>query len=171
MKVKHSELIHVVIETPRGSRNKYKYDEEKKVFLLKKVLPLGTVFPFDFGFISDTKGEDGDPLDIMVLMDIPVFPGCVVDCRILGVLEAEQKEKKKKKIRNDRILAVESNSLTYADIKTIDDVNEKLLDEMIGFFKYYNETEGKKFSVVGKEDAGHAKKIIKKGMNGISPSH
>src|SRR4051812_40559441 len=88
--------IHAIIETPHGSRNKYKYDKELDFFKLKKILPSGTSFPLDFGFIPYTEGEDGDPLDVLVITDFPTHPGCMVECRVIGILEAEQKEKKEK---------------------------------------------------------------------------
>src|SRR4051812_38265137 len=72
-------VLNVILETPKGSRNKYSYDNEKELFRLKKVLPVGAVFPFDFGFIPGTVGEDGDPLDVLLFMDEPVFPGCLVE--------------------------------------------------------------------------------------------
>jgi len=71
--------IQVVIETPKGSRNKYAFDEEQRVFSLTKVLPAGMTFPYDFGFIPSTKAEDGDPTDVLVLMDEPAFPGCLLE--------------------------------------------------------------------------------------------
>src|SRR5688500_10091266 len=73
---------NVIIETPKGSRNKYKYDEQRGLFKLRKMLPLGSIFPFDFGFLPSTRGADGDPLDVLVLMDAPTFPGCVVLVRL-----------------------------------------------------------------------------------------
>src|SRR4051812_46072742 len=82
----------VVVETPRGTRNKYKYDERRGLFLLHKVLPLGAEFPFDFGFLPSTRGDDGDPLDVLLLTPEPAFPGCVVPARLIGVIEAEQVE-------------------------------------------------------------------------------
>src|SRR4051794_16686563 len=98
--------VNVVIETPKGSRNKFAYDPASRLFELKKVLPRGIAFPFDFGFIPSTLAEDGDPLDVLVLMDEPAFPGCKVRCRLVGVIEAEQTEKGKKTLRNDRLIAV-----------------------------------------------------------------
>src|SRR6202167_6789836 len=92
--------IQVVIETPKGSRNKYAFDEEQRVFELKKVLPAGMVFPYDFGFVPCTKAEDGDPTDVLVLMDEPAFPGCVLKCRVIGIIEGDQGNKKMRK-RND----------------------------------------------------------------------
>src|SRR5215471_19324706 len=80
-----SKTIRVVIETPKGSRNKYALDADNKVFVLKKVLPAGMEFPYDFGFVPSTRADDGDPVDVLVLMDEPAFPGCVLTCRPIGV--------------------------------------------------------------------------------------
>src|SRR5215471_878934 len=82
--------LNVVIDTPKGSRNKYKFNEQHGDWRLSKVLPLGMTFPYDFGFLPSTRGEDGDPLDVLVLLDEPAFPGCVVPARLIGILEAAQ---------------------------------------------------------------------------------
>ena len=107
--------LRVVIETPKGSRNKFKYDEDLGCYRLNKVLPEGLGFPYDFGFVPRTKAADGDPLDVLLLMDEPAYPGIVVESRIVGVIEAEQTEKGKT-IRNDRVLAVSVISHVHADI-------------------------------------------------------
>src|SRR3954468_3631741 len=99
-------VLRVVIETPQGSRNKFDYEPKFKVFSLAKVLPLGLVFPYNFGFIPQTLGEDGDPLDVLVLSAEPVPVGCVVDCRLVGVMLATQRPHGGKSIRNDRFIAV-----------------------------------------------------------------
>jgi len=104
--------VLVVIETPKGSPNKLAFEARFGTFVLKGVLPAGAVFPFDFGFVPSTRAEDGDPLDVLVLMDAPVFPGCVVPSRLVGVIEAERTEDGKTE-RNDRVLAVAAN---YASI-------------------------------------------------------
>src|SRR5690349_6348428 len=83
------ETIRVIIETPRGARNKFKFDESLQVFRLSSVLPAGAVFPYDFGYVPGTHGDDGDPLDVLVLMDAPAFCGCLVPSRLIGVIEAE----------------------------------------------------------------------------------
>src|SRR5487761_874070 len=101
--------IQVVIETPKGSRNKYAFNTEDRVFELKKVLPAGMTFPYDFGFVPSTKADDGDPVDVLVLMDEPAFPGCLLKCRLIGVIEGEQ-GKKKESERNDRIVAIEQDN-------------------------------------------------------------
>src|SRR5580658_5636983 len=108
--------LRVVIETPKGSRNKFAYDPELGTYTLSSVLGEGMVFPYDFGFIPQTKDEDGDPTDVLLLMDEPAFPGCVVESRIVGVIQAEQTEDSKT-IRNDRVLAVALESHVHADIK------------------------------------------------------
>src|SRR5215208_5286440 len=104
--------LNVVIDTPKGSRNKFKYDEALGLFRLSGVLPAGAVFPFDFGYIPSTEGGDGDPLDVLVLMDEPVFVGCLVPSRLLGLIEADQTENGKT-TRNDRLIAVAANSRNH----------------------------------------------------------
>jgi inorganic pyrophosphatase len=157
-------LINVIIETPSGSRNKYTYEKENDLFRLKKILPEGTSFPFDFGFIPKTKGGDGDPLDVMVFSDEASFPGCLLECRILGVIEAEQKSKKEKSLRNDRILAVENNSMRYNNLSSINDLNEKVLEDILNFFKYYNKMEKREFKLIRVANKKNALKILKSSL-------
>lgn len=97
--------MEIIIESLKGSGEKYKYDEIRHLFRLHKVLPGGLSFPFDFGFIPGTCGEDGDPLDAIVISEFRVFTGCLMDCRLAGCIPVEQ-EKEKKNIRNDRFLAI-----------------------------------------------------------------
>src|SRR5688572_25722371 len=105
---KKKNCINAVIETIQGSRNKYTYDSEEEYFKLNKILPAGTSFPLDFGFIPYTLGQDGDPLDVMVISDAPFVTGCVVESRVVGILLVRQVESKGVSIRNDRIIAVAS---------------------------------------------------------------
>src|SRR5436189_4887440 len=114
------ELLRVVIETPKGSRNKFAFNPEEHVFELKKVLPSGMSFPYDFGFVPSTEADDGDPVDVLVLMDEPAFAGCLLLCRPIGIIEGEQGEKKDA-TRNDRIVAVEHANHSYAHIQHIHD--------------------------------------------------
>lgn len=88
--------INAIIETPKGSGSKMKYDPELELFSLHRVLPKGMAFPYDFGFIPSTMAEDGDPLDVLVLVDTEVFPGCLTKAKIIGVIKAKQKAGKKK---------------------------------------------------------------------------
>ncbi len=153
--------LRVVIETPKGSRNKFAYDPDLGAFTLSSVLAEGMVFPYDFGFIPRTKDEDGDPTDVLLLMDEPAFPGCVVESRIVGVIQAEQSEGSKT-IRNDRVLAVALESHVHADIKKPSDLNSKMIKELEDFFVAYNKAKGRKFKILGCKDTDVAMKFIKK---------
>jgi len=156
--------LNVVIETPKGSRNKYAYDEKLGLFVMKGVLAVGHSFPFDFGFIPQTKGGDGDPLDVLILMDEPAFVGCLILARLIGIIEANQTERDGKTERNDRLLAVASNSRVHEDVKSINDLNANLIDEIEHFFISYNEAKGKKFAPIGRFGAIKAKKIVEEGL-------
>jgi inorganic pyrophosphatase len=114
-------------------------------FLLKKSLPEGMVFPFDFGFIPKTKGGDGDPLDALVLADGPMFAGCIVPCRIVGLIEATQRQEDGTKVRNDRFIAVADSSEQFRDIRQPDDLPPHILRQTEAFFIRYNEMAGKRF--------------------------
>ena len=158
-----TEDLNVVIETPKGSRNKYKYDEKTGIFSLSGILPLGATFPFDFGFVPQTLGGDGDPLDVLLLMDEPAFAGCLVPARLVGVIEAEQTEDGKTE-RNDRLIAVACKSLTLGDIKSVKDLNENTLAQINHFFVSYNEAKGKKFVPRGEFGVRKAKSLIDEGI-------
>jgi len=158
-----TEDLNVIIDTPKGSRNKYKYDEKLQIFKLGGVLAVGHSFPFDFGYIPNTLGEDGDPLDVLVLMDEPAFVGCLIPSRLIGVIEANQTEDGKTE-RNDRLIAVASNSRTHKDIKSINDLNKTLVDEIEHFFISYNEAKGKQFEPLGRFAQVKAKQLIEEGI-------
>jgi inorganic pyrophosphatase len=155
--------IHVIIETPKGSRNKYAFDTERKIFQLKTVLPVGMAFPYDFGFIPSTKAEDGDPVDVLVLMDEPAFPGCFLKCRVIGVIEGEQ-GKKTHRERNDRIVAVEQANHSFADVKHIRDLGRKFVRELEEFFVNYHELSGKKYRILDVKGPTKAQRRIQDGM-------
>lgn len=156
--------ITVVIETPKGCRNKFKYDEEKKAFKLNGILPIGSSFPYDFGFIPSTKAQDGDPIDVLLLMDEPAFPGCVIDARLAGVIEAEQTENGQT-TRNDRLIAVATHSKDYSDLRSLRDVNPHLIEEIEHFFVSYNETRGKRFKPLGVHGPKRAMKLLEQSIN------
>ena len=157
------QLFQVVVETPKCSRNKYAFDPDNRVFELKKVLPAGMAFPYDFGFLPSTKGGDGDPLDVLVLMDEPAFPGCVLKCRVIGVIEGEQGNKKKKE-RNDRLVAIEQQNHSWADIKQIRDLGDEFCHELEEFFINYHDLSDEKFRVIAVKGPKAARKLIKSGM-------
>jgi inorganic pyrophosphatase len=154
--------LNVIIESPKGCRNKYTYNERTDLFYLSGILPAGAVFPFDFGFIPGTIGGDGDPLDVLLLMDEPAFTGCLVPARLIGVIEANQTEKGKAE-RNDRLIAVAANSKIHTNIKTLSDLNKTLVEQMEYFFISYNEIKGKKFEPLGRFGVKKALRIVKDG--------
>ena len=154
---KKSNVCRAIIETPKGSRNKYDYDPGSNLFMLGGLLPEGMLFPFDFGFVPSTLGDDGDPLDVMVLMDAPAHVGCLIEVRIIGIIEAEQTEDGKTE-RNDRLLAAAVHSYEHEGLKSIDDVSKTLLSQVEAFFVSYNKQRGKKFKVIG---TGGPKKALR----------
>src|SRR5207244_4171578 len=123
------------------------------------VLPAGSAFPYDFGFVPSTLGEDGDPLDVLVLMDAPTCTGCVVGCRLVGVIEARQKEEDGTRERNDRLIAVPIETHRYKGIKSLDDLGAPLLDEIEHFFVEYNQMLGKVFKPLGRRGPSPAEKL------------
>jgi inorganic pyrophosphatase len=152
-----------IIETPKGCRNKFDYDPESNLFMLGGLLPEGMMFPFDFGFIPSTLADDGDPLDILVLMDAPAHVGCLLEVRLVGVISAEQVEDGKKET-NDRLLGVAFHSYDHEDIENIGDVSKTLLSQLEEFFVSYNKQRGKKFRITGTGGPRKAIKVIKAGI-------
>ena len=154
-------LLQVIIETPKASRNKYSFDPDQEIFTLKKVLPAGMTFPYDFGFLPQTLADDGDPIDVLVLMDEPAFPGCLLRARLIGVIEGEQIDGKKR-IRNDRLVAVAEANHRYANTKKISDLPKQLLKELEEFFVNYHRLEGKEYRLLGCKGAVEGERLIKK---------
>jgi inorganic pyrophosphatase len=152
-----------IIETPRGCRNKFDYDPDSNLFKLGGLLPEGMMFPFDFGFIPSTLGEDGDPVDIMVLMDAPAHVGCLIEVRIIGIIDATQTQAGKTET-NDRLLGVAVHSYDHEHLKSIDDVSKTLLSQVEEFFVSYNKQRGKKFKITGTGGPKKALKFLKAGI-------
>jgi inorganic pyrophosphatase len=152
---KDDEIIQVIIETPKDSRNKYAFDQDERIFELKTVLPAGMAFPYDFGFIPSTKAEDGDPIDVLVLMDEPAFPGCLLKCRPVGVIEGAQGNKGDKE-RNDRIVAIEQGNHRWAHVKHIDDLGKQFVRELEEFFVNYHELTSRKYKIIDVRGPGEA---------------
>src|SRR5918998_925490 len=157
---KDEDTLHVIIETPKGSRNKFKFDPDRGLFELASVLPAGAVFPFDFGFVPGTKGEDGDPVDVLVLMDEPAFPGCLLAARLLGVIEAEQTERDGATMRNDRLIAVADRDPLYGDIRSLADLGNRTVDQIEHFFVSYNQAAGKRFTPLKRAGVQRARALI-----------
>jgi len=160
-----NDCLTAVVEATKGSRNKFKYDPKRGVFVLHGVLPAGSSFPFDFGFVPSTKGDDGDPLDVLILMDEPAFVGAVVPCRLIGAIEAEQAEPNAEPERNDRLLAVASESRSYRDVNSIADLPTQLVEEVEHFWVAYNEVKGKRFTPIGRADANTARRLVRNGKS------
>lgn len=158
---KHDGILQVIIETPKGSRNKFSFDEKQKIFVLKKVLPAGMVFPHDFGFLPQTLAPDGDPIDVLLLMDEPAFPGIAVRSRLIGIIEGEQLEGKKR-IRNDRLVAIAEANHMYANIRKIKDLPALFLRELQDFFVNFHRLEGKTYKLLGVKDTATALRMIEK---------
>lgn len=158
-----------IVETPKGRRNKFDYDPEYEVFVLGGLLPEGLVFPFDFGFIPSTIAEDGDPLDIMILMEEPAHVGCLLDVRIIGVIEAEQIENGDR-IRNDRVIGVAVHSYAHEDVHSTAEVSKSVLKQVEEFFVSYNKSRGKKFKVRGLHGPKRAAAAIEAGIAAFQKS-
>lgn len=155
--------LNVIIETPKGSRNKYDYDEGLGLFKLGGVLPAGAVFPFDFGFVPSTLGGDGDPLDVLILMDEPAFTGCLVRARPIGVIEAEQTERDGETTRNDRLIAVASESRAHGGAKLLGKLADGVVEEIEHFFVSYNNIKGKEFKPLGRHGPVVALRTVEEG--------
>ncbi len=149
--------VLVTIETPAGSRTKYAWDPKRKAYVAKKVLPLGMAFPFDFGFIPDTKADDGDPLDALVIADAPLVVGCMVECRILGAVKIKTDGEE-----NDRLICVPDDSLRGAEWKKLDDIGKPLADEIASFFEDYVAREGREVEIIGQVGPQAAQKLLDK---------
>ena len=158
--------LQVIIETPKGHRNKYNYRPDIERFELGGTLASGMVFPFDFGFIPATKGDDGDPLDVLVLMDEPAFTGCLVVCKLLGIIKAKQISRKENG-RNDRLIAIPLKSHGYKNIDTIEDLPKNVIEEIIHFFVSYNDAKGVTFKPLGTSGPKEAMRIVEKGRKKV----
>lgn len=133
----------------------------QKIFALHKVLPAGMSFPYDFGFLPRTLADDGDPIDVLLLMDEPAFPGCSIQARLIGVIEGEQLDGTRK-IRNDRLVAVAEANHLYVDIKKLSDIPAKVINELENFFVNYHRLEGKQYKLLGCKGSGEAMRLIEK---------
>ena len=158
-----SKLLNAIVETPKGSRNKYSFDPARGLYCLKSVLPEGDYFPYDFGFVPSTLADDGDPLDVLVLMDEPAAVGLLVPARLLGVIEATQQKADKAPERNDRLIAIAAASRTHDGVERLKDLPEKCLDDIEQFFISYNAGMGKKFVVKRRRGRKHAAALVSAG--------
>jgi inorganic pyrophosphatase len=149
----------MVVETPRGSRIKFKFEPDSGMFEISKFLPKGFVFPFEFGFVPGTVAEDGDPLDVIVLMDEPAHVGCLLHVRLVGVLELVQTEDGKK-TPDPRLVAIPVQSTDYEGIRTLSDLNKDLREQMIEFLELYNKNSDKVDKVTGTGTPARAVELV-----------
>lgn len=155
--------VRVVVEATAGTRSKHKYDPGIGAFELHHVVPAGTAFPLDFGFMPSTRGEDGDPLDVLLFADEPTSLGVVVPARLVGVLKGTQAKGGKDGVRNDRFLAVAVTSHTFSHWTRLADIPPKLLDELEAFFVSYNAQRGVRFQPQGRGDENEATALLRRG--------
>lgn len=149
-----------IIETPRESRMKLDFDAKHRVFRIKTLLPDGMTFPLDFGFVPSTLAGDGDPLDVMVLIDQPCPTGAMLEVRLLGLIAAEEVEKGKRE-RNDRVLAAACVSRLYAKVQTPDDLGDEYVTNLVDFWINKAKLEGKQFHCLGVEGPDKAVEAVK----------
>jgi inorganic pyrophosphatase len=155
--------VNVVIDTPAGSRNKYKYDADLQLFRLSRVLPEGLVFPHDFGSIPGTCAADGDALDCLVLQTDRTFPGCLVTARLIGIVYAEQRESGKV-LRNDRLIAVADTAASPAALKDLAGLGPLRLRAIEHFFGSYNAFQGRPFKIRGRGGPQRAEQVLQRAI-------
>lgn len=160
----------VVVETPRGSRIKFKFDPESGMFEISKFLPKGFVFPFEFGFVPSTLAEDGDPLDAIVLMDEPAHVGCLLNVRLIGVFEMTQTEKGKQ-TPDARLVGVPLQSFDYAQVETLSDLNRELRQQIIEYLEIYNKNSGKLDKLTDSGTPHRAVELIKQASRRVQEAH
>lgn len=160
------QCANAIVETPKGSRVKYSYIPESGLFRWKRTLPEGMFFPFNFGFIPSTMGEDGDPLDILILNEEPAVPGSLVKVRLLAVIEAEQTEGGKM-VRNDRIVGTAQDEETPPEYVSAS-LDQARVNQIVFFFAAYNKINGKQFKALKTAGPENAKKLIEAGVKNFA---
>ena len=158
------DIVHVVVECPRGSAIKWKYDSRLQVMSISRPLVLGTTYPCDWGFVPSTRAEDGDPIDALVIWDGTSFPGVVLPCRLIGVLQVEQNSTNfdpSKRSRNDRVLAIPAADRRCA-MTDVDELPERVKDELAHFALAATALEGKNVRVLGWGTAAAALELVRR---------
>ena len=148
-------IVNVLIEIPAGSKNKYEFDKDLNAFALDRVLFSSVQYPYDYGFIPNTLADDGDPLDGMVMMDQPTFPGCVIAARPIGMMEMIDGGD-----RDEKILCVPAEDPRFDNVKTLDDVEQHRLDEIAEFFASYKNLEKKEVEILGWKNLDQVQPLV-----------
>lgn len=152
-------LVNVLVEIVGGSRNKYEFDKEMNAFILDRVLYSSVQYPFDYGFIPNTLGDDGDPLDGLVIMDEPTFPGCVIAARPIGFLEMIDSGD-----RDEKILCVPADDPRYAGVNSLKDIAPHRLEEVAEFFRTYKNLQKKVTEILGWQDVDKVQSLVDQGI-------
>ncbi|NEQ44000.1 MAG: inorganic diphosphatase [Leptolyngbya sp. SIOISBB] len=155
-------LINVLIEIPAGSKNKYEFDKDMGALILDRVLFASVQYPYDYGFVPNTLADDGDPLDGMVMMDQPTFPGCVIAARPIGMLEMIDGGD-----RDEKILCVPAEDPRYADVKSLDDIATHRLDEIAEFFRTYKNLEKKVTEITGWQNVDQVMPLVQQCIDAV----
>jgi len=155
-------LLSVLIEIPAGSKNKYEFDKDLQALALDRVLYSSVQYPYDYGFVPNTLADDGDPLDGMVLMDQPTFPGCVIAARPIGMLEMIDSGE-----RDEKILCVPDKDPRYTNVKSLQDVANHRLEEIAEFFKTYKNLEKKVTEILGWKDIDQVMPLVEKCIKAV----
>ncbi|WP_414548755.1 inorganic diphosphatase [Anabaena sp. CCY 0017] len=150
-------ILNVLIEIPGGSKNKYEFDKDLEAFALDRVLYSSVRYPYDYGFVPNTLADDGDPLDGMVIMDEPTFPGCVIPARPIGMLEMIDGGD-----RDEKILCVPDKDPRYADVRSLKDIAPHRLEEIAEFFRSYKNLEKKVTQILGWQDVDKVAALVDK---------
>ena len=156
-------LINVLIEITGGSKNKYEFDKDLQAFALDRVLYSSVQYPYDYGFVPNTLADDGDPLDGIVIMDEPTFPGCVIPARPIGMLEMIDGGD-----RDEKILCVPDKDPRYTEVKSLKDVAHHRLEEIAEFFRTYKNLEKKVTEILGWKDVDQVMPLVEKCVKAAS---
>ncbi len=159
--------LHVIVDTPAGSANKYRFDRSYGIFRVSRKLPDGMVFPHDFGSVPGTRAEDGDPLDVLAVGLAPTFPGCLLTVRLLGTLHAYQLERGKK-IRNDRLVGAAETPVSRSPWRSLRDLPAAHLRDLEHFFEAYNAAQGRLFRITGRSNRESAERAVDRAVRAFS---
>jgi len=158
------DVFHVIVESPRGSTLKLKYEPQWEAMSISRPLPLGVMFPFDWGFVPSTHGPDGDPLDAMLLWDVPSYPGMVIRCRAIGVMQVEQNRTDhdpSERIRNDRVMCIPLEARREGGITNVSELPARVRREIEQFAIAATALEGKDIRILGWGDAAVALGLVR----------